>query len=57
MNQFKSLLLGEEKRDYTRACSVQKCVRAGGKHNDLDAVGKNGRHLTLLRDVGELVFR
>ncbi len=40
MNQFKSALLGEEKRDYNRATSVQPCVRAGGKHNDLDNVGK-----------------
>ena len=46
MNQFKGMLLGQEKRDYTRACSVQKCMRVGGKHNDLDAVGKDGRHLT-----------
>ena len=56
MNQFKSLLLGEEKREYTRACSVQKCVRAGGKHNDLDAVGKNGRHLTLFEMLGNWSF-
>jgi alanyl-tRNA synthetase len=56
MNQFKSTLLGEEKRDYTRACSVQKCVRAGGKHNDLDAVGKNGRHLTLFEMLGNWSF-
>ena len=56
MNQFKSLLLGEEKRDYGRACTVQKCVRAGGKHNDLDAVGKNGRHLTLFEMLGNWSF-
>ena len=52
MNQFKSLLLGEERTDYTRACSVQKCMRVGGKHNDLDAVGKDGRHLTWFEMLG-----
>ena len=52
MNQFKSLLLGEEIREYTRACSVQKCMRVGGKHNDLDAVGKDGRHLTWFEMLG-----
>src|SRR5258708_35542885 len=39
MNQFKDVFLGIEKREYLRACSSQKCLRAGGKHNDLDAVG------------------
>jgi alanyl-tRNA synthetase len=56
MNQFKSALLGEEKRDYTRATSVQPCVRAGGKHNDLDNVGKNGRHLTWFEMLGNWSF-
>jgi len=56
MNQFKSALLGEEKRDYTRATTVQPCVRAGGKHNDLDNVGKNGRHLTWFEMLGNWSF-
>ena len=56
MNQFKSALLGEEKRDYSRATSVQPCVRAGGKHNDLDNVGKNGRHLTWFEMLGNWSF-
>ncbi|MEE2788273.1 MAG: alanine--tRNA ligase [Myxococcota bacterium] len=56
MNQFKSLLLGEEVRDYARACSVQKCMRVGGKHNDLDAVGKDGRHLTWFEMLGNWSF-
>src|SRR5437588_12172577 len=46
MNQFKDVFLGLEKRDYTRAASSQKCVRAGGKHNDLDNVGDTRRHHT-----------
>ncbi len=56
MNQFKSALLGEEKREYTRAATVQPCVRAGGKHNDLDNVGKNGRHLTWFEMLGNWSF-
>src|SRR4029077_20290929 len=44
MNQFKDVFTGREKRDYVRATSAQKCVRAGGKHNDLDNVGYTGRH-------------
>ena len=56
MNQFKALLLGQEKRDYTRACSVQKVMRVGGKHNDLDAVGKDGRHLTWFEMLGNWSF-
>ncbi|OAV09154.1 Alanyl-tRNA synthetase [Moraxella catarrhalis] len=46
MNQFKDTFLGLEKRDYVRAVSSQKCVRAGGKHNDLDNVGYTARHHT-----------
>jgi len=56
MNQFKSALLGEEKREYSRATTVQPCVRAGGKHNDLDNVGKNGRHLTWFEMLGNWSF-
>src|SRR3979411_679896 len=46
MNQFKDVFLGRESRDYKRATTSQKCVRAGGKHNDLDNVGYKARHLT-----------
>lgn len=56
MNQFKDLFLGREKRAYTRAVSIQKCVRAGGKHNDLDNVGFTKRHLTFFEMMGNFSF-
>lgn len=56
MNQFKDAFLGKEKRSYTRATSAQKCVRAGGKHNDLDAVGFTERHLTFFEMLGNFSF-
>ncbi len=48
MVQFKDVFLGKEKRPYTRAASSQRCVRAGGKHNDLERVGYTARHHTFL---------
>ena len=56
MNQFKDLFLGKETRKYNRATSIQKCVRAGGKHNDLDQVGFTARHLTFFEMMGNFSF-
>src|SRR3990167_9545561 len=56
MVQFKGVFLGEEKRDYRRAVSVQKCMRAGGKHNDLENVGRTPRHHTFFEMLGNFSF-
>ena len=57
MVPFKPYFVGDETPPYPRATSVQKCVRAGGKHNDLDDVGRTNRHFTLLRDARQLQLR
>src|SRR5450759_3064830 len=56
MVQFKDLFLGKEVRDYTRAASAQRCVRAGGKHNDLENVGYTARHHTFFEMLGNFSF-
>jgi alanyl-tRNA synthetase len=56
MNQFKDVFLGREKRDYTRAASVQKCMRVSGKHNDLDNVGPSPSHHTFFQMLGNFSF-
>jgi len=56
MVQFKRVFMGEEKRDYTRATTCQRCVRAGGKHNDLENVGHTARHHTFFEMLGNFSF-
>ena len=56
MNQFKRVFLGEETRGYSRAVTVQKCLRAGGKHNDLENVGYTRRHHTFFEMLGNFSF-
>jgi len=56
MVQFKRVFMGEEKRDYTRASTCQRCVRAGGKHNDLENVGHTARHHTFFEMLGNFSF-
>ena len=56
MVQFKNVFTGQEKRDYKRAVTAQKCVRAGGKHNDLENVGYTARHHTFFEMLGNFSF-
>jgi len=56
MNQFKDVFLGKSKREYTRATTSQKCIRVGGKHNDLENVGHTTRHLTFFEMLGNFSF-
>ena len=56
MVQFKGIFLGEERREYVRATTCQKCVRAGGKHNDLENVGRTARHHTFFEMLGNFSF-
>src|SRR5438477_5999875 len=56
MVQFKNVFTGQEKRSYSRATTAQKCVRAGGKHNDLENVGYTARHLTFFEMLGNFSF-
>src|ERR1700752_136286 len=56
MVQFKGVFLGEERREYVRATTCQKCVRAGGKHNNLENVGHTARHLTFFEMLGNFSF-